>query len=503
MGAKWEDERVGCAGTESWACSGDGARVIKGVSGASCISDWYGSARRFLVQGRETACLLQPFTGSGWAQVLRSAPFTQHQGAVGAALLPIVDGLPGGIAGTAGRCGPGGNVIKSFSHPGRGDRTRSAWGRTLNGVRLECVREKSESVEIIMAVGCCLHGNLLSRALLHWVDHLGTFKVGIPSPLMPWRIYLEPMMPLMMWLLAHSRRTVMIVFALHFLGILHMSKVITRACHVAVPMLAEIRASGNVYQAVSRTNRESPVPVVVAATQNSTRFLRTQFEHGTATQYNFSSWMIYTRVSIPHGLTLPVTLHLQPTTFWTGNIKSARWRHHFSPRKHGPTGRLTCTTVTRPLLPLLARPCTFVSLIVMRPILSAGAAHDVVRCNEFVRPCRSFPLRGREVKSDRESDRSWARPSCAEKPCSRARSDFVVLSKPTPQCPRAKSVVWYCTLTRINYPRSTIRYWDPSSTGHRTSQASKIAGHHEQNEYMPEYFARWGSYPMQVTYSRP
>lgn len=39
MGAKWEDERLSWAGAASCACSGEGARVINGVSGASCISD--------------------------------------------------------------------------------------------------------------------------------------------------------------------------------------------------------------------------------------------------------------------------------------------------------------------------------------------------------------------------------------------------------------------------------------------------------------------------------
>lgn len=135
-------------------------------------------------------CLFQPFASSGRAQVLGSASFTQHQGAVGAALLPVVDRVPGGIAGTAGRCGPSGNIIKSLSHPGWRNRARGAWGRTLDGIRLERVCEKGESVELVMAVGRCPHGNLLRRAMLRRVNNLGTFKMGRLCLLMPLRIYL-------------------------------------------------------------------------------------------------------------------------------------------------------------------------------------------------------------------------------------------------------------------------------------------------------------------------
>lgn len=187
-------------------------------------------------------CLFQPFASSGRAQILGSASFTQHQGAVGAALLPIVDGLPGGIAGTAGPSGPGGNIIKSFSHPGWRNRARGAWGGALNRIRLERMCEKGESIELIVAVGCCLHGNLLRRAMLHWVDNLGTFKVGRLCLLMPLRIYLQAMMHLMIGLLAQGRvdrRAVLIVFALRILGILLMSKVLIRAYSMAI-MLAEV-----------------------------------------------------------------------------------------------------------------------------------------------------------------------------------------------------------------------------------------------------------------------
>lgn len=108
--------------------------------------------------GRQTTCLFQPFTTSSRAQVLGPASFAQHQGTVRAALLPIVDGVPGRMAGTA---GPGGNAVQSLSHPGRRDRCRSAGGWTLDGVRLERVGEKGESVELIVAVGCCMYGDLL------------------------------------------------------------------------------------------------------------------------------------------------------------------------------------------------------------------------------------------------------------------------------------------------------------------------------------------------------
>lgn len=220
----------------------------------------------FALPAGETTYLFQPFASSGRAKVLGPASFTQHQGAVGAALLPTVEGLPGGIAGNAGPCG---NVIKSFSDPGWRNRARSAWGRTLNGVRLERVGKKGESVELIMAVGCCLHGNLLRRALLHWVDHLGTFKVGRLNLLVPLRICLETIMPLMVGLLDQSRvgrRAVLIVFVMRILGILVMSKVLNRACNVAVNTSAEMCVNAD--QVVSSTNRESPMPVVAAATQD-------------------------------------------------------------------------------------------------------------------------------------------------------------------------------------------------------------------------------------------
>lgn len=37
-----------------------------------------------------------------------------------------------------------------------------------------------------------------------------------------------------------------------------------------------------------------------------------------------------------------------------------------------------------------------------------------------------------------------------------ARSDLVVSAKQPPQCPFVGAFDWYCTLTRINYPRSII-----------------------------------------------
>lgn len=157
---------------------------------------------------------------------------------MGAALLPIVDGLPGGIARTA---GPSGNIIKSFSHPGWRNRARGAWGRALDGIRLERMCEKGECIELIMAVGCCLHGDLLRRAMLRWVDNLGTFKVGRLCLLMSLRIYLQAMMHVMIGLLAQGRvdrRAVLIVFTLRILGILLMSKVLIRAYSMAI-MLAE------------------------------------------------------------------------------------------------------------------------------------------------------------------------------------------------------------------------------------------------------------------------
>lgn len=177
--------------------------------------------------------------------------------------------------------------------------------------------------------------------MLRRVNNLGTFKMGRLCLLMALRIYLQAMMHLMIGLLAHGRagrRAVLIVFALRILGILLMSKVVIKPYNVVI-MSAEVCV--NDWQAASRTNRESPVAAVAAATQNSTRLLRTQFEHGTATQCNFSSSIIYTRVAIQYGLTLPVTLHLKPTTFWTGHTKSARWRHSSSHRKQGPIGRRT------------------------------------------------------------------------------------------------------------------------------------------------------------------
>lgn len=67
--------------------------------------------------------------------------------------------------------------------------------------------------------------------------------MGILTLLMPLRIYLEPMMPLMVGLMAHGmlgRRAVLTVFALRILRTIVMSKALNRACNAAVKALAEI-----------------------------------------------------------------------------------------------------------------------------------------------------------------------------------------------------------------------------------------------------------------------
>lgn len=159
---------------------------------------------------------------------------------MGAALLPIVDGLPGRIAGTA---GPGGNVVQSLSHPGWRDRSRGAGGRPLHGVRLERVGKKGEGVELIVAAGCWLYGDLLRRVLLHWVDRLDTFKLRGLSLLMRSVIYLLPLMPLMLGLRGPgrvSRRSVLIVFKLRILGIFLMFKGLSGTCSAEVNMSAGI-----------------------------------------------------------------------------------------------------------------------------------------------------------------------------------------------------------------------------------------------------------------------
>lgn len=197
---------------------------------------WVSSSCTF--PGRQTTCLFQPFTTSSRAQVLGSTSFAQHQGTVGAALLTVVDGLPGRIAGAA---GPGGNVIQSFSHPGWRHRSRSAGGWALDGVRLERVGKEGEGVELIVAVGCCLYGDMLRRVLLHWVDSLNPFKLRGMSLLMPTMVYLWPLMPLMLGLRVPgrvSRRSVLIIFELRVLGILLMFKGLSGTCNAEVTMSA-------------------------------------------------------------------------------------------------------------------------------------------------------------------------------------------------------------------------------------------------------------------------
>lgn len=182
--------------------------------------------------------------------------------------------------------------------------------------------QKGKSIELIVAVWCCLHGNCLQRVLRHRIDSLGALKLRGLSLLMPTcgiLVYVLAVMALGFGLLAHgrwNRRSILIVFELRISGILLIFKTLDGAYNAAVTMLAELCLP--TYGAENRTNRDSPALVVAAAIQNSTRVLRTQFEHGTAIRQIFSSWMIYTMIAIQYGLALPVALHLQPTTFWTG-----------------------------------------------------------------------------------------------------------------------------------------------------------------------------------------
>lgn len=103
--------------------------------------------------------------------------------------------------------------------------------------------KEGESVELIVAVGCCLYGDLLRRVLLDWVDGLNTFKLRGLSLLMSNMIYLLPLIPLMLGLRAPgrvSRRSVLIVFKLRILGILLMFKGLSGTCNAAVTMSAGI-----------------------------------------------------------------------------------------------------------------------------------------------------------------------------------------------------------------------------------------------------------------------
>lgn len=103
--------------------------------------------------------------------------------------------------------------------------------------------KKGEGVELIVAVGCCLYGDLLRRVLLHWVDRLDTFKLRVVSLLMPSLIYLLPLMPLMLGLRVPgrvSRRSVLVVFELRIFGILLMFKGFSGTCSTEVTMSAGI-----------------------------------------------------------------------------------------------------------------------------------------------------------------------------------------------------------------------------------------------------------------------
>lgn len=89
------------------------------------------------------------------------------------------------------------------------------------------------------------------------------------------------------------------------------------------------------------TNRERPVLVVAAATQTSTRFRRTQFEHGTATQYIFSATEQFI-LHLQHNLVLPCRSHLI-----------------FSLRHSGPAYSISSLTVPIFSLPALFRCSTY------------------------------------------------------------------------------------------------------------------------------------------------
>lgn len=90
-----------------------------------------------------------------------------------------------------------------------------------------------------MAAWCCLYWDWLRRVWLHWVDHLGAFKLRRMSLLIAIMIYLLPMMPMMLGLLANGRidgQSVLIVSESRILGILLMFRVLSRACDLALAM---------------------------------------------------------------------------------------------------------------------------------------------------------------------------------------------------------------------------------------------------------------------------
>lgn len=115
----------------------------------------------------------------------------------------------------------------------------------MDGIRLERVGKKGEGVELIVAVGCCLHGHWLRKVLWHGVDGLGTFEMRTLSPMVCVNmIYLSPLFPLMLGLLAHGgagrRIMFLIVLELRILGVIVMIKVLSETYNVVMTMLAEM-----------------------------------------------------------------------------------------------------------------------------------------------------------------------------------------------------------------------------------------------------------------------
>lgn len=90
-----------------------------------------------------------------------------------------------------------------------------------------------------------------------------------------------------------------------------------------------------------------------------------------------------------------------------------------------------------------------------------------VRCDQFVRPCRSFPFPEDEVTSDggEGSEMGMARSCGAD--FGWARSALVVLAKQPPQCPlrrRPRLVLYlHTSISPIDHPILC-----PQSIGHRT-----------------------------------